>query len=71
MIPQFSYMSDQFLGKIKKSQNLTLSKGPSLSKYKDAFKKILYGKASLVKGLGIAKISLKNLNSLLSYPEKT
>ena len=48
VIPQFSYMPDQFLGKMKKSQNLTLFKGPSLPKYKDVFKKFLYGQTSLV-----------------------
>ena len=48
VIPQFSYKPDQFLGKIKKSQNLTLFKGPSLPKYKDVFKKFLYGQTYLV-----------------------
>ena len=48
LMPLFSYMPDQFLGKMKKSQNLTLFKGPSLPKYKDVFKKFLYGPTSLV-----------------------
>ena len=48
VIPQFPYMPDQFLGNIKKSQNLTLFKGPSLPKYKGVFKKFLYGQTSLV-----------------------
>ena len=48
VMPQFSYMPDQFLGKMKKSQNLTLFKGPSLSKYKDVSKKFLYDKTFLV-----------------------
>ena len=38
----------QFLGKMKKNQNLTPFKGPSLPKYKDVFKKFLYGQTSLV-----------------------
>ena len=46
--PQFSYMPDQFLGKMKKSQNLILFKGLSLPKYKDIFKRFLYGQTSLV-----------------------
>ena len=48
VISQFSYMPDQFLEKIKKSQNLTLLKGPSIPKYEDVFKKCLYGQTSLV-----------------------
>ena len=48
VMPQFSYMPDQFLEKRKKGQNLTLFQGPSLPKYKDVFKTFLYGQMSLV-----------------------
>ena len=55
---------------MKKSQNLTLFKGPSFPKYKDVFKKFLIWQNVFAYRLGIAKISLKNLNSFLSYQEK-
>ena len=45
VMPQFSYMTDQFLGENEKFDPF---KGPSLPKYKDVFKKFLYGQTSLV-----------------------
>ena len=71
VMPQFSYMPDQILGKMKKGQNLTFLQGPSLPKYKDVFKIFLTWPKVFGYRLGIVKISLKNLNSFLSYLEKT
>ena len=44
VMPRVSYMPDQILGKYeKKCQNLTFLYGPSLPKYTNVFKKVLYG----------------------------
>ena len=48
VIPQFSYRPDQFLGKNEKEPKFDPFQGPSLPKYKDVFKKFLYGQTSLV-----------------------
>ena len=68
VMPQFSYIPDQFLRINEKSQNLTLFRvlpSQNIRTYSKNFYKIFGYR------LGIAKISLKNLNSFLSNPEKT
>ena len=44
VIPQFSYMPDQFIGKNEKEPKFD----PFFQKYKDVIKKFLYGQTSLV-----------------------
>ena len=48
VMPQFSYMLDQFLGKTKKGPKFYPFKGPSLPKYKDVFKRFLYGQTLVI-----------------------
>ena len=48
VMPQFSYMPDQFLEKIKKSQNLTLFRVLPSQNIRTYSKKFLYGQTSLV-----------------------
>ena len=56
-------MKTQFSG-----QNLTFLLGPPLPKYEDVFKNFTWPNVFVYR-LGIAKISLKNLQSFLSYLE--
>ena len=56
LMPEFSHMPDEILGK---------------KKYEDVFEKFLYEQTSFEYRLGTAKISLKNLHSFWSYQEKT
>ena len=65
VMPQFSYMSDQFLGKIKKSQNLTLFRVLPSQNIRTYSKTFIWPNVFGYR-LGIAKISLKNLNSFLA-----
>ena len=72
VIPQFSCMPDQILGKNGKTlfsgQNLTLLYGSPFPKYKDVFKHLIpnfFGYRQR-----IAKLLLKHINSFWSYLEK-
>ena len=58
VILQFFYMSHQIFGKKFKKKSIfrpkfDLSLGSSLPKYKDVFKKFLYGQTFFVKGYGV------------------
>ena len=71
VMPQFSYMLDQFLGKKWKEPNFDFFLGSFPPKIQGRIQKIFIWPNVFGYRLGIAKISLKNLNSFLSYPEKT